>query len=53
MGPEVEELDLNPVIALEPGQGCRIVDTRIRVDNTPKTKAVRHTTIGMAAETQH
>jgi acetyl coenzyme A synthetase (ADP forming)-like protein len=29
--PEIAELDLNPVIALPPGNGCRIVDTRIRV----------------------
>jgi acyl-CoA synthetase (NDP forming) len=29
--PEISELDLNPVIALSPGQGCRIVDARIRV----------------------
>jgi len=29
--PEIFELDLNPVIALAPGQGCRIVDARIRV----------------------
>jgi acyl-CoA synthetase (NDP forming) len=29
--PEIAELDLNPVIALPPGQGCRIVDARIRV----------------------
>jgi len=29
--PEILELDLNPVIALAPGQGCRIVDARIRV----------------------
>jgi len=29
--PEIVELDLNPVIALPPGQGCRIVDARIRV----------------------
>ena len=29
--PEIVELDLNPVFALEPGQGCRIVDARIRV----------------------
>ena len=29
--PEVVELDLNPVIALPPGHGCRIVDARIRV----------------------
>jgi acetyl coenzyme A synthetase (ADP forming)-like protein len=27
--PEVSELDLNPVFALPPGQGCRIVDARI------------------------
>ena len=29
--PEILELDLNPVIALPPGNGCRIVDARIRV----------------------
>ena len=29
--PQIAELDLNPVIALPPGQGCRIVDARIRV----------------------
>jgi acetyl coenzyme A synthetase (ADP forming)-like protein len=29
--PEIEELDLNPVIALSPGQGCLVVDARIRV----------------------
>jgi acyl-CoA synthetase (NDP forming) len=29
--PEILELDLNPVIALSSGQGCRIVDARIRV----------------------
>jgi acetyl coenzyme A synthetase (ADP forming)-like protein len=29
--PEIAELDLNPVIALPPGNGCRIVDARIRV----------------------
>ncbi|CAB3393165.1 bifunctional acetate--CoA ligase family protein/GNAT family N-acetyltransferase [Kyrpidia spormannii] len=29
--PEVVELDLNPVMALEPGRGCRIVDARVRV----------------------
>ncbi|MGE3959953.1 MAG: GNAT family N-acetyltransferase [Vicinamibacterales bacterium] len=31
--PEVAELDLNPVIALPPGNGCRIVDARIRVSS--------------------
>ncbi|HUK35589.1 MAG TPA: acetate--CoA ligase family protein, partial [Vicinamibacterales bacterium] len=30
--PEIAELDLNPVIALAPGDGCRIVDARIRVE---------------------
>ncbi len=29
--PEIAELDLNPVIALAPGSGCRIVDARVRV----------------------
>jgi acyl-CoA synthetase (NDP forming) len=29
--PEIGELDLNPVIALGPGLGCRIVDARVRV----------------------
>jgi acetate---CoA ligase (ADP-forming) len=31
--PEISELDLNPIIALPPGQGCWIVDARIRVKN--------------------
>ena len=35
--PEIVELDLNPVIALPDGHGCRIVDARIRV--RPVTKA--------------
>jgi acyl-CoA synthetase (NDP forming) len=29
---EVRELDLNPIFALPPGQGCRIVDARVRVE---------------------
>jgi acetyl coenzyme A synthetase (ADP forming)-like protein len=29
--PEIAELDLNPVFALSPGQGCTIVDARIRI----------------------
>ena len=29
--PEITELDLNPVFALPPGQGCLIADARIRV----------------------
>lgn len=30
--PEITELDLNPVFALPPGQGCLIVDARIKVE---------------------
>jgi hypothetical protein len=30
--PEISELDLNPIIALPPEQGCLIVDARIRVE---------------------
>jgi acetyl coenzyme A synthetase (ADP forming)-like protein len=29
--PEIAELDLNPVIALSPGNGCRVVDARVKV----------------------
>jgi acyl-CoA synthetase (NDP forming) len=32
--PEISELDLNPIVALPPGQGCRIVDARIRVEKS-------------------
>src|SRR5262245_6966272 len=38
--PEVAELDLNPVIALSPGKGCRIVDARVKV-RQPGAKATR------------
>jgi acetate---CoA ligase (ADP-forming) len=34
--PELSELDLNPVIALPPGHGCRIVDARIAVRGLTK-----------------
>jgi len=30
--PEIAELDLNPIFAFPPGQGCRIVDARIKVE---------------------
>ena len=32
--PEIRELDLNPIFALAPGEGIRIVDARIRVKAT-------------------
>jgi acyl-CoA synthetase (NDP forming) len=30
--PEVVELDLNPIMVLPPGRGCRIADARVRVE---------------------
>lgn len=30
--PEILELDLNPIFAMEPGKGCHIVDARIQVE---------------------
>jgi acyl-CoA synthetase (NDP forming) len=29
--PQIMELDLNPILALPPGQGCRLVDARIKL----------------------
>ena len=34
--PEISELDLNPVIALAPGKGCRIVDARIKTGHAAR-----------------
>ncbi|MFQ5679597.1 MAG: GNAT family N-acetyltransferase [Gemmatimonadota bacterium] len=33
--PEIREMDLNPIFALEPGAGYRIADARIRVEEAP------------------
>lgn len=35
--PEISELDLNPVFAMPEGQGCRIVDARIRIELPQRT----------------
>jgi acetate---CoA ligase (ADP-forming) len=40
--PEITELDLNPVFALPPGQGCQIVDARIRVEPVRAQVAAPH-----------
>jgi len=40
--PEIAELDLNPVIALAPGQGCRVVDARIRVEAAARWVSQAH-----------
>ncbi|MBX3302984.1 MAG: acetate--CoA ligase family protein [Nitrospira sp.] len=34
---EISELDLNPIFSLPPGQGCRIVDARIRIESPRHT----------------
>jgi acetyl coenzyme A synthetase (ADP forming)-like protein len=35
--PEISEMDLNPILAMPPGQGCRIIDARIRLEkNAPR-----------------
>ena len=39
--PEITELDLNPVFALPPGQGCLIVDARIKVEAVVNTSPAR------------
>ncbi len=33
--PEISELDLNPIFAFPPGEGCLVVDARIRVAPSP------------------
>jgi hypothetical protein len=34
--PEISEVDLNPILAMPPGQGCTIIDARIRLEkNAP------------------
>jgi len=33
--PEIVELDLNPIFAFPPGQGCKIVDARVQVGAKP------------------
>ncbi|HMP77009.1 MAG TPA: GNAT family N-acetyltransferase [Kiritimatiellia bacterium] len=40
--PEIQELDMNPVFALEPGKGACIVDCRIRVSPQTKAQPVRY-----------
>jgi acetate---CoA ligase (ADP-forming) len=35
--PEIAELDFNPLVALPPGQGCRVLDARIQVKRTTRT----------------
>jgi hypothetical protein len=41
--PEIKELEMNPVFALEPGKGACIVDCRIRVSAQSKSQPARYT----------
>ncbi|MBI2835446.1 MAG: GNAT family N-acetyltransferase [Acidobacteria bacterium] len=42
--PEITELDLNPVFAFGPGDGCQIVDARIHVATPSAKQPMRYTT---------
>ena len=39
--PEISELDLNPLVALPPGQGCFVLDARIHVIAAPGSRQHR------------
>jgi acyl-CoA synthetase (NDP forming) len=39
--PEIGEIDLNPIFAFAPGQGCRIADARIHVREVPQDRTSR------------
>jgi acetyl coenzyme A synthetase (ADP forming)-like protein len=47
--PEINELDLNPIFALPPGEGCRIVDARIGVQPYSPDHPVRYTMASLHA----
>jgi len=45
--PEIAELDMNPLFAMAPGEGCRIVDARIKVQKVTAKHPVRYTVASM------
>jgi acyl-CoA synthetase (NDP forming) len=49
--PEIREMDLNPVKVLEPGNGARVVDARIRV--APVTAAAAPELVDLPSVTGH
>lgn len=52
--PEICELDLNPLLAMPPGQGCYALDARIRVETlNPSTPANRDTAQLRQASSAH
>jgi acetate---CoA ligase (ADP-forming) len=46
--PDIAELELSPIFAGSPGEGCRILDSRIRVALPQKGRAARYTTTATA-----
>jgi acetyltransferase len=34
--PEIQEMDLNPIMAMEMGQGCYVADARISIGPVPE-----------------
>ena len=42
--PDIAELELSPIFVGSPGEGCRILDSRIRVALPQKGRAARYTT---------
>ncbi|MEX0878794.1 MAG: GNAT family N-acetyltransferase [Thermoanaerobaculia bacterium] len=42
--PDIAELELSPIVVGPPGEGCRILDSRIRVALPQKGQAARYTT---------
>ena len=48
--PDIRELALSPILVGPPGEGCRIVDSRIRVAVPQKGQAARYTTASLDRE---
>ncbi len=46
--PDIAELELSPIFVGSPGDGCRILDARIRVARPHKERAARYTTTAPA-----
>ena len=47
--PDIAELELSPIFVGPPGEGCRILDARIRVARPHKGRAARYTTTAPSA----
>jgi acyl-CoA synthetase (NDP forming) len=47
--PDIAELELSPIFVGSPGEGCRILDSRIRVALPQNGRAARYTTTAPAS----